>query len=207
MFQNEVQIPLFCAPFESWGPGKNYRLSPPLYGSGHTRGFVIIFSLFYRSVPVFVIPAALKKYPTFFYIFSKILKGKSLLKLIINLYLIKSKNFRKTIVIILRFIMYLLKILAFVATITAINNYHGTNQKQENRFSTNRKAAVIILAQKLPLEFLVNAQYKTNFSYGIPGHCQDGASVGSLRLYTVFSYKSIFDVIFIQILANLAQSA
>jgi hypothetical protein len=43
--------------------------------------------------------------------------------------------------------MYLLKILAFVATITAINNYHGTNQKRENRFSTNQKAAVIILAQ------------------------------------------------------------
>ncbi len=44
-------------------------------------------------------------------------------------------------------IMHLLKILAFVATITAINNYHGTNQKRENRFSINQKAAVIILAQ------------------------------------------------------------
>jgi hypothetical protein len=48
---------------------------------------------------------------------------------------------------ILIFIIHLLKILAFVATITAINNYHGTNQKRENRFSTNQKAAVIILAQ------------------------------------------------------------
>jgi hypothetical protein len=55
------------------------------------------------------------------------------------------------------YIMYLLKILAFVVTITAINNYHGTNQKRENRFSTNQKrenrfstnqkAAVIFLAQ------------------------------------------------------------
>jgi hypothetical protein len=44
-------------------------------------------------------------------------------------------------------IMHLLKILAFVARITAINNYHGTNQKRENRFLTNQKAAVIILAQ------------------------------------------------------------
>jgi hypothetical protein len=44
-------------------------------------------------------------------------------------------------------IIHLLKILAFVATITAINNYHGTNQKRENRFSTNQEAAVIILAQ------------------------------------------------------------
>jgi hypothetical protein len=44
-------------------------------------------------------------------------------------------------------IIHLLKILAFVATITAINNYHGTNQKRENRFLTNQKAAVIILAQ------------------------------------------------------------
>ncbi len=43
-------------------------------------------------------------------------------------------------------IMHLLKILAFVATITAINNYHGTNQKRENRFLTNQKAAVNILA-------------------------------------------------------------
>jgi hypothetical protein len=30
-------------------------------------------------------------------------------------------------------IMYLLKILAFVATITATNNYHGTNQKRDTR--------------------------------------------------------------------------
>jgi hypothetical protein len=45
------------------------------------------------------------------------------------------------------FIIHLLKILAFVATITAKNNYHGTNQKRENRFLTNQKAAVIILAQ------------------------------------------------------------
>jgi hypothetical protein len=45
------------------------------------------------------------------------------------------------------YIIHLLKILAFVATITAINNYHGTNQKRENRFLTNQKAAVIILAQ------------------------------------------------------------
>jgi hypothetical protein len=44
-------------------------------------------------------------------------------------------------------IIHLLKILAFVATITATNNYHGTNQKRENRFLTNQKAAVIILAQ------------------------------------------------------------
>jgi hypothetical protein len=44
-------------------------------------------------------------------------------------------------------IINLLKILAFVATITAKNNYHGTNQKRENRFLTNQKAAVIILAQ------------------------------------------------------------
>jgi hypothetical protein len=43
-------------------------------------------------------------------------------------------------------IIHLAKILAFVATITAVNNYHGTNQIQENRFSTNQKA-VIILAQ------------------------------------------------------------
>jgi hypothetical protein len=44
-------------------------------------------------------------------------------------------------------IIHLLKILAFVATITAINNYHGTNQKRENRFLTNQNTAVIILAQ------------------------------------------------------------
>jgi hypothetical protein len=44
-------------------------------------------------------------------------------------------------------IIHLLKILAFVATITAKNNYHGTNQKRENRFLTNQKATVIILAQ------------------------------------------------------------
>jgi hypothetical protein len=45
------------------------------------------------------------------------------------------------------YIIHLLKILAFVATITAKNNYHGTHQKRENRFLTNQKAAVIILAQ------------------------------------------------------------
>jgi hypothetical protein len=39
--------------------------------------------------------------------------------------------------------MYLLKIVAFVATIIAKNNYHSTNQKRENRFLTNQ----IILAQ------------------------------------------------------------
>jgi hypothetical protein len=44
-------------------------------------------------------------------------------------------------------IIHLAKILAFVATITAVNNYHGTNQKRENRFLTNQKTAVIILAQ------------------------------------------------------------
>ncbi len=44
-------------------------------------------------------------------------------------------------------IIHLLKILAFVATITAKNNYHGTNQKRENRFLTNQKAVAIILAQ------------------------------------------------------------
>jgi hypothetical protein len=44
-------------------------------------------------------------------------------------------------------ILYLLKILAFVATITARNNYHGTNQKRENLFWTNQKDTVIILAQ------------------------------------------------------------
>jgi hypothetical protein len=44
-------------------------------------------------------------------------------------------------------IIHLLKILAFVATITAKNNYHGTNQKRKNRFLTNQKAAAIILAQ------------------------------------------------------------
>jgi hypothetical protein len=44
-------------------------------------------------------------------------------------------------------IIHLLKILAFFATITAKNNYHGTNQKRENRFLTNQKTAVIILAQ------------------------------------------------------------
>ncbi len=44
-------------------------------------------------------------------------------------------------------IMYLLKILAFVATITATNNYHGTDQKREKWFLTNQKAAVIFLAQ------------------------------------------------------------
>jgi hypothetical protein len=55
---------------------------------------------------------------------------------------IKSINNLKVLII-----MHLLKILAFVARITAINNYHGTNQKRENRFLTNQKAAVIILAQ------------------------------------------------------------
>jgi hypothetical protein len=55
-------------------------------------------------------------------------------------------------------IIHLLKILAFVATITAKNYYHDTNQKRDNRFLNNQKAAVIILAQKLPLEFLVNTQ-------------------------------------------------
>ncbi len=44
-------------------------------------------------------------------------------------------------------IIHLEKILAFVATITAVNNNHGTNQNRENRFLTNQKAAVIILAQ------------------------------------------------------------
>jgi hypothetical protein len=45
--------------------------------------------------------------------------------------------------------MYLLKILAFVATITAKNNYHGTNQKQKNQFLTNQKATIsaIIVAR------------------------------------------------------------
>jgi hypothetical protein len=40
-------------------------------------------------------------------------------------------------------IIQLLKILAFVAK----NNYHGINQKRENRFLTNQEAAAIILAQ------------------------------------------------------------
>jgi hypothetical protein len=55
--------------------------------------------------------------------------------------IVRIKIFPKLIII------HLLKILAFVATIIATNNYHGTNQKRENRFLTNQKAAVIILAQ------------------------------------------------------------
>ncbi len=38
--------------------------------------------------------------------------------------------------------MNLLKILAFVATITAKNNFHGKNQKRENRNLTNQKARI-----------------------------------------------------------------
>jgi hypothetical protein len=30
--------------------------------------------------------------------------------------------------------IYVLRILTFVATVIAKNNYHGTNQKRENRF-------------------------------------------------------------------------